>query len=540
MKRKIYSGLIGAALLQLTFSVQSNAQNTFPATGNVGIGTSTPTQRLIVTGGNARFGSATDYSNLAADGDLTFTGAGDYLVGGNRYAFRFSGDQDYGIFFNQTLLRYEFRDAAAAAVFYATTAGDGFFKKGIQIGNTAIAVAGTIRWTGTAFEGYNGTVWAPLGGAGAETDPQVGVNATSFVPRWTGTDLAKGSIYDNGSKVGIGTSVPVGKFNVTAADQVNASVIVRNTKLVPTGDLGADPVAIEAIADTSFASGFGYGVVSSGGYTGTLGAGFIGTYGIGNLAVVGQAVDTVADYAGYFLGDVLASQYFIPSDMKLKSNVKPLENSIEKLMKLRPTTYNYKTSENLGMNLPTGIQNGLIANEVAEVFPNLVKQVKEYTFKNPITGTSNVNKEFISVNYMGLVPVLISSIQEQQAQLDAKDEVIASLEERLNKIETALSQTNSSFIAAAAVATERAALEQNAPNPFKEKTTINYFIPANTSNAVVKIFSLNGEEVKTIRVNGTGKGMVEVNAGSLSAGTYTYQLILDGKTIDTKLMVLTK
>ena len=537
MKRQIYSGVIGAALLQLTISVQSVAQNTFPATGNVGIGIAAPTQRLQVLGGNARFGSATDYSNIAADGDLTFTGLGDYLVGGNRYAFRFAGDQDYGLFFNQTLLRYELRDAVAAAAFYATTAGDGFFKKGIQIGNTALAVAGTIRWTGTAFEGYNGTVWTALGGAGAETDPQVGTNATSFVPRWTGTDLAKGSIYDNGSRVGIGTSVPVGKFSAVGVDQNVATATVRNNVVVTAG---ADPIALDVIADTNFATSFGIGVQSSGGFIGTLGVGLVGTYGIGNFAVVGQAADTAVDLAGNFIGDVLASAYFVPSDMKLKNNIKPLTNSIDKLMKLKPSTYDYKTSEYVGMNLPRGNQNGLIANEVAEVFPGLVKEVKQSLLRNPKTGESQGFTDYIAVNYTGLVPVLVASVQEQQAQLDAKDVVIASLEERLNKIEAALAQTNAEFATVTLSSNEKAALEQNAPNPFKDKTNINYFIPSTTRNALVKIYSLNGEEVKTIKVNGTGKGMVEVNAGSLSAGTYTYQLILDGKTIDTKLMVLTK
>jgi hypothetical protein len=38
----------------------------------------------------------------------------------------------------------------------------------IKIGNRDAdgATAGTIRWTGTAFEGYNGTGWVPLGGGG--------------------------------------------------------------------------------------------------------------------------------------------------------------------------------------------------------------------------------------------------------------------------------------------------------------------------------------------------------------------------------------
>ena len=48
---------------------------------------------------------------------------------------------------------------------------------------------------------------------------------------------------------------------------------------------------------------------------------------------------------------------------------------------------------------------GLLAQENIEVFPELVKEGDD---KN---GT-------LSVNYQGLVPVLINAIKEQQAQID--------------------------------------------------------------------------------------------------------------------------
>ncbi|UCC94324.1 MAG: hypothetical protein JSW40_05800, partial [Candidatus Omnitrophota bacterium] len=35
---------------------------------------------------------------------------------------------------------------------------------GIQIGNSTVGEAGAIRWTGSEFQGHNGTNWAPLGG----------------------------------------------------------------------------------------------------------------------------------------------------------------------------------------------------------------------------------------------------------------------------------------------------------------------------------------------------------------------------------------
>jgi hypothetical protein len=44
--------------------------------------------------------------------------------------------------------------------------GDLTISKGLTLGNSTNTVAGTIRWNGTAFEGYNGFTWAPLGSSG--------------------------------------------------------------------------------------------------------------------------------------------------------------------------------------------------------------------------------------------------------------------------------------------------------------------------------------------------------------------------------------
>src|SRR3989344_1580149 len=49
-------------------------------------------------------------------------------------------------------------------------AGDAKISQGLQVGNTSNAIAGTIRWTGSDFEGYDGSAWKSLtvsGGSGA-------------------------------------------------------------------------------------------------------------------------------------------------------------------------------------------------------------------------------------------------------------------------------------------------------------------------------------------------------------------------------------
>jgi len=51
---------------------------------------------------------------------------------------------------------------------------------------------------------------------------------------------------------------------------------------------------------------------------------------------------------------------------------------------------------------------------------------------------------------------------------------------------------------------------------------------------------INGRSLKNIVVGGKGPGQVIIAAGTLTSGTYTYSLMVDGIRIDTKQMILIK
>jgi len=86
----------------------------------------------------------------------------------------------------------------------------------------------------------------------------------------------------------------------------------------------------------------------------------------------------------------------------------------------------------------------------------------------------------------------------------------------------------------------KASLDQNQPNPFTEITHINYFIPEQTANAIIKIYLSGGQEIKTIALDKKGKAEISIDGGSISPGTYIYSLFVDDKLIDSKTMILTK
>ena len=56
---------------------------------------------------------------------------------------------------------------------------------------------------------------------------------------------------------------------------------------------------------------------------------------------------------------------------------------------------------------------------------------------------------------------------------------------------------------------------------------------------MLKIFSMNGEELKSFAISTKGKGQIEIAGNTLAPSVYTYVLIVDDKSVDTKQMVVT-
>jgi len=83
-------------------------------------------------------------------------------------------------------------------------------------------------------------------------------------------------------------------------------------------------------------------------------------------------------------------------------------------------------------------------------------------------------------------------------------------------------------------------LSNNYPNPFNPSTIIRYEI-GNTSDVKLKIYNLQGEEIKTLinKEQTAGTYEVKFNANGLSSGIYLYRLQA-GNFIETKKMTLIK
>jgi len=90
-------------------------------------------------------------------------------------------------------------------------------------------------------------------------------------------------------------------------------------------------------------------------------------------------------------------------------------------MRLRPVTYRYKQPFEDGSK---PIQYGLIAEEVDEVYPDLVAH--------------SADGQIETVKYQVLGPMLLNEVQRLEHQLDQEHQQNLTLEERLAKLEAAL------------------------------------------------------------------------------------------------------
>jgi hypothetical protein len=102
-------------------------------------------------------------------------------------------------------------------------------------------------------------------------------------------------------------------------------------------------------------------------------------------------------------GTLTATDFNSASDENLKQNIRTIENPLAKVAEIRGVNFDWKENQKPSV--------GVIAQEVEKVFPELV--------------TSGEKK---SVNYNGLIGLLIEVVKEQQTQID-------SLNERLSRLE---------------------------------------------------------------------------------------------------------
>jgi hypothetical protein len=121
------------------------------------------------------------------------------------------------------------------------------------------------------------------------------------------------------------------------------------------------------------------------------------------------------------------------SSRRFKENILDMDASSSKLFQLRPVTFFYKPQYDDGSH---ALQYGLIAEEVAKVYPDLVAYDRDgqpYTVKYQLLAPMLLNE---SQKQHAVVAAQQDVIKTQQQQIQAQGQQIADLQQRLSRLES--------------------------------------------------------------------------------------------------------
>ena len=326
--------------------------------GNVGIGTTTPTQKLDVNGD----------INIPTDGALRSNGI--WLIG--------KTDNEIGIGAGNSAKDIKFYSGQGATPFLTMTGGN------VGIGTTSPAYkldissgdAAAIRLGPNAsysrsllLGGWNSTNFAE---ARIQTS-----NGNLHLDAQSGSDIYFNNYHAGnvllavgGGKVGVGTATPGYKLHVTGGT-------IRC-------ELGSNGVSAAFLGGGSNLQVY-HNSGSSVYFWNTAGGVYEFYNGAGSTST----------------GTLIAGAFNTGSDRRLKNNIVNTHFGISDLMKIQVRDYVYKADAS------KTLVTGFIAQELYEIFPNAVTKPAK-------------SEDMWSVDYGKVTPLLVKAIQDQQATIEAQ------------------------------------------------------------------------------------------------------------------------
>jgi len=220
----------------------------------------------------------------------------------------------------------------------------------------------------------------------------------------------------NNGNVGIGTTSPIFKLDVSSSRARLATSSGTDGPFFNLQHQGEVGGRSWFIGTAGTANDGGLGTFSI--YDGTAGVVRMVFDGSGNVAI---GTTTTPAFKLDVAGAAHATSFPTSSDARLKKNVQPLSNVVEKIERLRGVTFDWNERyEALGRS--TGKREiGVIAQEVEAVFPELV--------------TTWGDESYRAVDYGRPTGVLIEGIKEQQAQIRDLRAQNSELKARLEALE---------------------------------------------------------------------------------------------------------
>ena len=295
---------------------------------------------------------------------------------------------------------------------------------GAGVGRTITTDAGSVRINNS---GTNTT--------GLEVNSAV-ANSTAFLANVTG--IGVGFRAESTSSTNTFAAI---QANTNSSTQSNSAILGNNSGAGygVSGQIPATATGVAAVYGNNLRTTAGHGVYGQG-FNGVVGEtnyglGYgvygrnnattgdrIGTYGVGFNGIYGETFDIVTGWAGYFTADIgtdgagyALGGWVNASDKRLKTNIVPIGNSLEKLSLINGKHYTITTKSkdiNGKINLKSREQYGVIAQEIEAVFPEMVQE--KALFIN-----SGDETKYKTVDYNQLVPVLLEAIKELNSKVNS-------------------------------------------------------------------------------------------------------------------------
>jgi hypothetical protein len=235
----------------------------------------------------------------------------------------------------------------------------------VENGTTGVTVDGkaaTSRFYGRSSDNI------PLAILGKPTQTAPYFTVSSSGP-FTGDTTADIFIIDSNGYIGIGTTSPTAPLSVGGASSILSNI---------SGDITITPNQNLILSQGNLGIG-----TTDPGYT---------------LTVVGTSWTTNNAWSG--------------SDLRLKQNIQPISDALNKVLQLGGVSYQWKTSEFPQSSFDDKIHLGLIAQDVEKIVPELVTMGPD---------------GYKGLDYNGFAPLLIGAVQEQQSQLTSLSGQLSSL-----------------------------------------------------------------------------------------------------------------
>lgn len=376
--------LVDATILQWNYA--SNTTDIYRLNGNVGIGTSVFAQKLTVIGNI----SAGQFISTVTSGTAPFVVLSDTQVTNLNASFLRGKTPPSGTIVGTTDTQTLTNKTLTSPIIN----GVSFSSSGITLtGSTS----GTTNLQASAVA--SGVLTLP-----AATTTLVGRNTTDTL---TNKTIAAGS----NTITGLTNTNLSGSAGITNANLANSTIsgvalgstlnaLTFGSYLTSTGTYNGSTARTVSVAGTSVNTtntlvarndngDFTAGTINASTFNATTSDAFriSGTTVIDNTRSLVNIVD------GTFSGTVTATDFNSTSDLNIKENISTFENGLETIQQLRGVNYTWKENGKSSI--------GVIAQELEQILPQLVK-----------------DGEVKSVNYNGLIGVLIEAVKELSAEVE--------------------------------------------------------------------------------------------------------------------------